>query len=102
MADFDYVGPFELWDVVVNGHVVPFLTATPLKFGGVHLCLDRRIGIDLSGPEAVTVVPFLADCIAVVGGRTCHPCEEVPEPPLRRAAVRIYSLADSPAGAELD
>jgi hypothetical protein len=37
-------------------------------------------------------VPFLADAIAVALGNTCHPCEEVPEPPPRKAAVRVRCL----------
>lgn len=101
MADVEYVGPFEIHEVVVNGHVVPFLTCLPHADGSVHVCLDRRIGIDLSPGEALTVVPFLADVIAVVGGLTCHPCSEVPEPPPRRAAVPLSSLDDSRAGASL-
>ena len=96
--DVEFVGPFELWEVVVNGHAVPFLTANPLENGGIHLCLDRRLGLDLTASEALAFVPFLADSIAVAGGRTCHPCEEAPEPPLRPAAVPIHGL---PAAARL-
>lgn len=101
MADVDFVGPFEHWDVIVNGHAVPFLTATPLSDGSVRIHLDRRFGLDLTSAQALEVVPFLADAIAVALGLTCHPCPEAPEPPPRRAAARVHSLDDSPAGAEL-
>ena len=57
----NYVGPFEFHDVVVSGHAVPFVTATPKRDGGVALHLDRRFGIDLSWDEAQRFVPFLAD-----------------------------------------
>lgn len=59
MGAVEYVGPFELWEVVVNGHVVPFLTPTPTDEGGVHLCLDRRLGLDLTEEEALKVLPFV-------------------------------------------
>jgi hypothetical protein len=97
-----YVGPFQTWEIVVNGSTVPYLTARPKRDGAVHVTLDHRFGLDLSEEEAEKVVPFLADVIAVALGYTCHPCPEVPEPPLRRAATRMHSLDDSPAGAELD
>ncbi len=68
-----FPGPFEHHDVVVNGRQVPYLRATPLDGGQVHLNLDRRLGLTLSAEEAERVVPFLADAIAVASGFTCHP-----------------------------
>jgi hypothetical protein len=69
----NFPGPFEHHDVVVDGRQVPFLRATPLGEGQVHLNLDRRLGITLSTDEAERVVPFLADAIAVASGYTSHP-----------------------------
>jgi hypothetical protein len=68
-----FVGPFEHHDVVVDGRYVPFLRATPLDGGEVHLNLDRRLGLTLSAAEAERVVPFLADAIAIALGYTAHP-----------------------------
>lgn len=68
-----FPGPFQHHDVVVNGRQVPYLRATPLDGGQVHLNLDRRLGITLSADEAERVIPFLADAIAVAAGFTCHP-----------------------------
>lgn len=68
-----FVGPFEHHDVVVNGRQVPYLRATPMDGGQVHLNLDRRLGITLSVEEAERIVPFLADAIAVASGFTSHP-----------------------------
>jgi hypothetical protein len=68
-----FPGPFSHHDVVVNGHQVPFLRATLLDGGQVHLNLDRRLGLTLSAGEAERVVPFLADAIAVASGYTSHP-----------------------------
>lgn len=69
----EYVGPFEHYDVVVNGREVPYLRATPLDGGEVHLTLDRRLGLTLSLSEAERFVPFLADALAIAHGYTCHP-----------------------------
>jgi len=92
----NFVGPFQSHDVIVSGHAVPFLTATPRRDDAVVLSLDRRFRIDLSWDEAQRFVPFLADAIAVALGYSCHPCEEAPEPPPRRAAARVQCLgADS-------
>jgi hypothetical protein len=88
----EFVGPFRHWDVIVNGHAVPFLTATPRDNGDVSIQIDRRFGIDLTAAEAEDVVPFLAEAIAVALGFTCHPCPDFPEPPLRKAAVRVHPL----------
>jgi hypothetical protein len=68
-----FVGPFEHHDVVVNGRQVPYLRATPMDGGQVHLNLDRRLGLTLSVEEAERVEPFLADAIAVASGFTSHP-----------------------------
>ena len=69
----EFVGPFEHHEVVVHGWQVPFLNATPLPGGRIHLNLDHRLGVDLTVEEAERFVPFLADCIAVAMGYTCHP-----------------------------
>ena len=87
-----FPGPFSHHDVVVHGHAVPFLTATPRDEGVVRLHLDRRFAVDLSTDEAERVVPFLAECFAVALGRTCHPCPDVPEPPPMRAAVPMRAF----------
>jgi hypothetical protein len=90
-SSVSFPGPFEQHDVVVNGHAVPFLTATPKDEGTVRLHLDRRFAIDLTPAEAERVVPFLAECLAVAQGYTCHPCADVPEPPPLRAAVPMHA-----------
>lgn len=73
MADVEYVGPFQEWQVVVDGRGVPHITAVPLVGGKVRLVLDSRMGLVLDVTTAEAVVPFLADAIAVAKGYTCHP-----------------------------
>jgi hypothetical protein len=96
----DFVGPFEHHDVVVDGHTVPFVTATPMNGGRVHLALDGRFGIDLSVADAEEIVPFIANAIAVALGYTSHPhAKECPEPKLRHPFVRLLAVnPPSPLG----
>ncbi|MEA2493392.1 MAG: hypothetical protein QOJ29_1303 [Thermoleophilaceae bacterium] len=87
-----YVGPFQHHDVIVDGRAVPFLRATPLDGGQVHLTLDRRLGVTLSTDEAERVVPFLADTIAVALGYTAHPEAERDGPNVRHPFPRVSPL----------
>ena len=98
----EFVGPFEHHDVVVNGWQVPFLTATPIPGGRVHLTLDNRMGIDLTVQEAETVVPFLADCMAVAMGFTAHPEPDWTGPVERHPFNRMVSLGWTDTQPETD
>lgn len=91
-SSVDFVGPFEHHDVIVDGHVVPYLRATPLDGGRVDLTLDRRFGLVLSVTEAERFVPFLAHAIAVASGYTSHPDEERDDPKPRHPFPRVSSL----------
>jgi hypothetical protein len=87
-----FIGPFQHHDVVVDGRQVPFLRATPLDGGQVHLNLDRRLGLTLSAEEAERVVPFLADAIAVASGYTSHPDAERDGPNVRHPFPAVTPL----------
>jgi hypothetical protein len=87
-----FPGPFEHHDVVVNGRQVPYLRATPLDAGRVHLNLDRRLGLTLTAEEAERVVPFLADAIAVASGYTAHPDAGQDGPVARHPFPAVQSL----------
>lgn len=69
----EFVGPIEYHAVVVHGRRVPYLTATPKPGGMVGQTLDGRFGVDLSLHEAQTLVPFIANCIAVAMGHSGFP-----------------------------
>ncbi len=73
MSDYEIIGPFATHWVMVDGRQVPFLEAAPANGGKISLTLDQRYGLDLSVADAETVIPFIADCIAVAMGYTCHP-----------------------------
>jgi hypothetical protein len=88
----EYIGPFRSHDVVVDGWQVPYLRATPLNGGRVHLNLDRRFGLDLTVEEADRFVPFLADCIAVALGYTCHPLATWKSPIERHPFPRMHGI----------
>jgi hypothetical protein len=87
-----FVGPFQHHDVVVNGRQVPFLRATPLDGGQVHLNLDRRLGLTLTVEEAERMVPFIADVIAVALGYTSHPEAERDAPTERHPFPSVTPL----------
>jgi hypothetical protein len=73
MNDYEIVGPFESHRVIVGGHRVPFLEAQPMNGGIISLTLDHRYVLDVPVADADRVIPFIADCIAVALGYTCHP-----------------------------
>jgi hypothetical protein len=69
----EFVGPIEHHAVIVNGFRVPHITATPIPGGQVYLNLDNRYGIDVPVGQVDGIVEFIANCIAVAKGYTCHP-----------------------------
>jgi hypothetical protein len=94
-SSVEFIGPWDRHDVIVNGFRVPDLTAIPERGGRICLILDHRYSIDLTMQEADTVVPFLADCMAVARGYTCHPKPgwdgPKPRPPMQ-PATRIEQI----------
>ena len=77
----ELVGPFKSHAVTVNGYRVPFLDACPVSGGRVSLLLDGRYGLMVDVADLDRVVEFIANCIAVASGYTCHPgTEGAPEP----------------------
>jgi hypothetical protein len=104
MSEYEIVGPFETHRVIVGGRRVPFLQAHPMNGGRISLILDNRLGVDVSVADAETVIPFIADCIAVALGYTCHPQADqeptpsVPFPRTHRAEVVYGEPGISSAG----
>lgn len=88
----EFVGPFETTKVVVEGRTVPFLTAHVRAGGDVSLTLDDRFGLDLSVFEYEQVVPFIANCIAVALGYTCHPPADWDEPIKSHPFTRLVGV----------
>jgi len=77
----EYLGPFERWDLVVGGRKVPYLQAQPVNGGRIDFTLDHRFGLIVDLATANYLAPFLANCIAVASGYTCHPsAAEEPNP----------------------
>lgn len=70
---YEIVGPFQSWKVTVHSRVVPFLEAMPVNGGKIALLLDGRYSVDIDVAQAGALIPFIADCIAVALGYTCHP-----------------------------
>jgi len=97
MSDVEFVGPFEYHAVVVDSYTVPFLTAEPLSDGGIHLQLDNRFGLDLTLDQERSVVRFIADCIAIALGYSCHPRPHQDGPRKRTSFKRNRSLDPGPS-----
>lgn len=82
----EIIGPFKSHHVVcVNGYQVPYLDACPVQGGKVLLTLDGRYMIEVEAAQLDSLVGFIANCIAVAAGYTCHPgTQGAPPEPLRR------------------
>jgi hypothetical protein len=90
MANVQFVGPFEEWEVVVDGWTVPYLTSRPISDGRVSLSIDKRRRLRLDVEEAERIVPFIADAIAVALGYSGHPQQEWDAP---RPGYRMHKVA---------
>jgi len=93
-SQVDIVGPFNQHEVRVTGRNVPFLTASPQGEESVLLVLDDRWGLELSIAEVERVTPFIAQCIAVALGYTCHPSGDE-EPRRSQPFTRTMAILDS-------
>lgn len=70
-----FVGPFvDPYRITVDGYRVPQLTAylTPGTEDYWTLCCDERFMIGASGGEAKRWLWFVAQCMAVAAGFSCH------------------------------
>jgi hypothetical protein len=92
VSDYEIIGPFESHRVIVGGRRVPFLGAYPVNGGRISLVLDNRLGMEVSVADAETIIPFIADCIAVGMGYACHPGAD--EEPRRLTPFPISQGAD--------
>ena len=97
MSEIDYIGPFETHAVVIDGRRVPWLDATPVQGGIVHLTLDGRLGLEISLADAERVVPFIADAIAIGMGYASFPAEGA-EPTRRPDFPKWVGLFSVPEG----
>lgn len=96
MAEVQFVGPFEEWEVVVDGWTVPYLTCRPLPGGGVSLLIEKRYRLRLDEDEAERFLPFIANAIAVALGYSGHPQRDWDEP---RAGHRMHKISPLLLGA---
>jgi hypothetical protein len=73
VSTYQITGPFETHWVLLEGRRVPFLQAAQADGGIIRLTLDERYDLDVAVADADRIIPFIADCIAVAMGYTCHP-----------------------------
>jgi hypothetical protein len=68
----EYIGPFiDKYKLLVEGCIVPYLTATKNNNGDWNLTLDERYGITATEEEVGKWLWFLAYAMAVAAGYTC-------------------------------
>lgn len=66
----EIIGPFSVWYLSVDGHQVPYLTATPNEDGTFGITLDNRFQVTCSQAELDKWLWFLANAMAVAAGKT--------------------------------
>jgi hypothetical protein len=88
----EFVGPFNRWDLVVDGRKIAYLEGRPHGDGQVLFILDGRYGMDVDVAEAERWAPFLAECIAVAAGYTSHPSSDKDAPRPRHPFPRSIAL----------
>lgn len=98
--DVEYIGPFQYHAVCMNGWRVPLLTMSKEEGedGEVMLNLDHRFGLVLPpGIEGRIITAFIAQCIAVASGFTCHPPsrDQEPIPFSRNQPQRMYGITSA-------
>jgi hypothetical protein len=105
MSDYEIVGPFQSYRLLVDGRDVPFLKAFPEKGGVVHLLLDERYGLDVPVADADAFIPWIADAIAIAMGYTCHPregMEPIRATPFPRSIAITSTITDTDILSALD
>lgn len=65
-------GHLEELRVAVDGSRLPYIDACREQDGSVYLLLDGRMAITTTEDELSRWLWFLANAMAVAGGRTCH------------------------------
>ena len=88
----EILGPFTSHRVIVDGRQVPFLQAESANGGKIYLTLDDRYGLDVAVADADRVIEFIADCIAVALGYTCHPREGMEVPLASNPFRRLHGV----------
>lgn len=74
--------------MVVDGYRVPYLSAQPIRGGKVLLTLDSRFMVEVEVADMEWLVEFMANCIAVASGYTCHPGTDGVPTPIKRDLYR--------------
>ena len=89
--DVEFFGPIERYDVLIDGRRVPFVEAKPMNGGMIHLTVGTA-ALDCSVAEAESMLPFVADAIAVALGYVSHPLADQDDPVVQPRFVRVHSI----------
>lgn len=82
------VGPFKEYRVIVEGRMIPRLTANRMDDGSVYLTLDNRFGLVVPNEGlAYQVAAFVANALAIGEGYSFSGAESKERPFAPRAAA---------------
>ena len=89
-------GPFEHYDVIVEGRSVPRLAGRKTKEGNIFLIVDGRYGATFSEPDAYQAAWLIAQASAIASGYPCFSAEtkDVPFAPIVRGVSVGPIIAD--------
>jgi hypothetical protein len=74
------IGPFELYDLVVDGYRVPGVEAQENDGGTVTFIVDRRMAWTIPAGSFEDVAALVANVYAIGAGLTCAPSDAYGEP----------------------
>lgn len=76
----EIIGPFQEHRLVVDGYRVPLVEAVEIDGGKVTFVLDKRFGFTVDAGQFEDAAWFIAQCIAVGFGASCHSREDMDTP----------------------
>lgn len=85
------IGPFEEYRVVIDGRVIPLLSAQKLESGQVNLVLDHRFCVCLDADTVQSVAWMVANALAI-GQGYAHAGAENKERPFAPISMSIGSV----------
>lgn len=69
----EIAGPFESYELVVDGWAVPFIDARERDGGRVEFIVDHRLGFTVGAADFEQVARLVANAVAVACGMPSHP-----------------------------
>jgi hypothetical protein len=75
----EIVGPFNRYELVVDGWRVPFVEAREIDGGKIDWTIDHRLGATTSAADFEETARLVAEAVAVACGLPSHPSRDLSE-----------------------